>query len=517
MPRVIDVLVKQMASMGPNIKVTKQRFTLRLSQVWDVPPAIKATFPPSSRSTVLYNVIGELPGVGQRASEVIVISCHLDTTAAMTFKGKYDPRLASQPAPGTDDNGSGVVAVLKAARVLSQLYQQESVDPLGRRTYRFALFNAEEQGLIGSSYYAQLLKRELQQASANPKLPHVIAAFNLDTLGYSSQQVHAMEIHYGTSSDSSTPEFPMLENNSRDLALAVLKVQAQLLNHQSVNVQKVVQYQSPDPAAGRSDHSSFHRVNIPSVVMSEKFFDSPDSPADENPHYHTTYDNTIDAPFAASVIKIVVGSLIMCASQWSVQPSPQPLPAPVPVASAAAFAMGTGVPGPGGAVRAAAAAASQPSSGHVLRLRLELPGDKPRPRSIRYSFDANGSHQSNPVPIAVDDGGNTVVTVPLPDPQSTPENAYLSFSGFRDFHQVALDPNHNETSATIVLVDVAQDPPLSSFAAVKTVLVGGTVMNQAEVNRLTKQDLENMLSSIDVFQQTLARIVIGKRPLINIL
>ena len=71
----------------------------------------------------------------------------------MTTAGRpraYDP--ATDPAPGADDDGSGAAAVLAAAQCLRELLDAGNTPT---RTMRFVLFNAEEQGLVGSKVYAR--------------------------------------------------------------------------------------------------------------------------------------------------------------------------------------------------------------------------------------------------------------------------------------------------------------------------------------------------------------------------
>ncbi|WP_436946985.1 M28 family metallopeptidase [Streptomyces sp. SudanB52_2052] len=61
-----------------------------------------------------------------------------------------DPRDAEARAPGADDNAGGVAAVIEIARLLA---------PVARTsTIRFVAFSGEEQGLWGSSAYADELR-----------------------------------------------------------------------------------------------------------------------------------------------------------------------------------------------------------------------------------------------------------------------------------------------------------------------------------------------------------------------
>ncbi|MGZ3499025.1 MAG: M20/M25/M40 family metallo-hydrolase [Vulcanimicrobiaceae bacterium] len=72
-----------------------------------------------------------------------VMSSHYDSRNS----DGNDPVLDS---PGADDNGSGTVAVIEAAKVMSRT-------PF-HGTIVFACFDGEEQGLFGSDHYAKVLK-----------------------------------------------------------------------------------------------------------------------------------------------------------------------------------------------------------------------------------------------------------------------------------------------------------------------------------------------------------------------
>ena len=85
------------------------------------------------------NVIATKPGILYPDS-VFIIGGHYDS---ILYDGT-DPRVW---APGANDNGSGTVAVLEAARIL--------VDIDLDCTIKFACWTAEEIGLMGSWYYAE--------------------------------------------------------------------------------------------------------------------------------------------------------------------------------------------------------------------------------------------------------------------------------------------------------------------------------------------------------------------------
>jgi hypothetical protein len=79
------------------------------------------------------NVLAEIPGQG-RDPEVVMVGAHLDSW---------------HDATGAMDNGAGVAVVLEAARILRK------VGARPRRTIRFALWDGEEQGLLGSVDYVR--------------------------------------------------------------------------------------------------------------------------------------------------------------------------------------------------------------------------------------------------------------------------------------------------------------------------------------------------------------------------
>jgi Peptidase family M28 len=95
-----------------------------------------------SRDVTISSVIATLKG-DDPSGRTYVMSSHYDNRNTDNYDGVHD-------APGADDNGSAVSAVVEAARVLASV-------PL-HATVVFACFDAEEQGLFGSAHYAKTLK-----------------------------------------------------------------------------------------------------------------------------------------------------------------------------------------------------------------------------------------------------------------------------------------------------------------------------------------------------------------------
>jgi hypothetical protein len=92
------------------------------------------------------NVLAWLPG--RDTTRVIVMGGHYDSCICKT-----NTNDSTSTAPGADDDGSGSSAVLELARVMSKRYPK-GLDA----TIVFALYAAEEQGVLGSAHLAQRMK-----------------------------------------------------------------------------------------------------------------------------------------------------------------------------------------------------------------------------------------------------------------------------------------------------------------------------------------------------------------------
>jgi len=103
----------------------------------------------------LYNVVAVLPGTTNK-DQRIIISGHYDSVNNVRPPGSPAPEPGGPPAPprdpnidapGVTDDGSGTACVMELARVMSQ-YQFE-------KTIVFIAFAGEEEGLLGSTLYAE--------------------------------------------------------------------------------------------------------------------------------------------------------------------------------------------------------------------------------------------------------------------------------------------------------------------------------------------------------------------------
>ena len=118
---------------GGRLRVTTDEF--------DQPP--KA--PSLPRPVHIINVVATLPGSrADSAGRIYVLSAHYDCRARNVLD-------AESPAPGADDDASGVAAVLETARVMSH-YEFGA-------TLVFMAVAGAEQGFVGSAHWAEAARR----------------------------------------------------------------------------------------------------------------------------------------------------------------------------------------------------------------------------------------------------------------------------------------------------------------------------------------------------------------------
>lgn len=110
------------------------------------PAMIVNTRHPQHVTMNVVNVLAWLPG--RDTTRVVVIGGHYDSCICA-----LNTNDSTSDAPGADDDGSGSSAVLELARVMSKRFP-DGLDA----TIVFALYAAEEQGVLGSTHLAQRLK-----------------------------------------------------------------------------------------------------------------------------------------------------------------------------------------------------------------------------------------------------------------------------------------------------------------------------------------------------------------------
>ncbi|WP_149823524.1 M28 family metallopeptidase [Streptomyces tailanensis] len=276
-PRVVEALADRFQNLGLRVRLHQFRW----------------------RGRRLFNVEAEHRVAG--ADSTVLITAHLDSTASSgAFVDEngdprpYDP--TGDPAPGADDDGSGTAAVMAAAECLHHMLAEGRTPT---RNVRFVLFNAEEQGLVGSKFYARAA------AAADDRIAGV---FQMDMIaGRQQGSIPIVEIHAG----SSVPG-PVVGASDTLGALVADTVPA---IDPAVTVQQLTG--PSDPAIGRSDHASFHERGWAAIAVSEDIFAPGGGPGTGTRQYHTPGDTLIDQDhspeFAATVARSVTATALTLA------------------------------------------------------------------------------------------------------------------------------------------------------------------------------------------------------------
>ncbi len=200
----------------------------------------------------VHNVVGYLPG---ETGEYVIIGAHYDHLG-LGEQYELDPDKAGTVHPGADDNASGTAGVIELARWFSK-------QPKQKRGILFMTFSGEEEGLLGSAYYA-----------SHPELPlgKAVAMINMDMIG----RVRNGKLYIG-GTDTGTTLRAMVGRDVQPFGLHI-------------------DY-SDMSGYGSSDHSSFTAKQVPILF----FFSGLHS------DYHKATDtwDKIDAPDAAKVLEVV--------------------------------------------------------------------------------------------------------------------------------------------------------------------------------------------------------------------
>ncbi|MEU9117365.1 M28 family peptidase [Streptomyces sp. NPDC048483] len=236
------------------------------------------------------NVEAVLPGSG--VDGVVLVTAHLDSTAAR--QAGY--RSSVDPAPGADDDGSGVAGVFATLTAILSL--TDEIEASQQREVRFVFFNAEEHGLVGSGAYAR------DQALLDTD---IVAMLQMDMIGHDVAPPAAFELHAGFT--------PSADVQTRSLRIAELM--ESLAPQMSPNLPPAQMYPEPDgrrdPAEERSDHYSFQLQGYAACLASEHFFagPSPGAAPEPNPNYHLPADRTVNADYARDIARVVAAAAWM--------------------------------------------------------------------------------------------------------------------------------------------------------------------------------------------------------------
>ena len=233
------------------------------------------SMPVAKRAVETANVLGLLPGSDPGvADEVVIYTAHHDHLGI----GKADPQ-GDVIYNGARDNGSGVAQLLEIGKAMAALPDRP------RRSILLAFVGAEEQGLLGSQYYAE-----------NPTFAAGKIAANINFDGGNI---------WGRTSDIT---FIGLGKSTAD------QIVTEVADRQG-RIVKPDQY--PDRGYFyRSDQFNFAKIGVPAIYLKpgvdflEEFGDSEVTPVEhyENVQYHQPSDEISDSwDFAGMVDDTLVG------------------------------------------------------------------------------------------------------------------------------------------------------------------------------------------------------------------
>ncbi|WP_316830003.1 M28 family metallopeptidase [Pedobacter aquatilis] len=173
------------------------------------------------KKSVTYNVLAAIPG-DKRKDETIIYSAHWD------HLGVGEKVMGDSIYNGAVDNATGVASLFEIASAFKKLPKNPD------RTILFISYTAEEQGLLGSEYYAKHPTYPLDKTVAN---------INMDMMGLAGKTKDIVVYGFG-------------QSELEDYAAVSAKKQGRVL------------VPDPVPSSGlyyRSDHFNLAKVGVPSL------------------------------------------------------------------------------------------------------------------------------------------------------------------------------------------------------------------------------------------------------------
>jgi Zn-dependent M28 family amino/carboxypeptidase len=215
-----DAAVKIFADAGLNFDQEKD-FAAQGSYSVALNKKASITVKNDFKKSKSYNIFATLRG-SERPDEHIIYTSHWD------HLGKDESKEGDQIYNGAHDNATGTAAILAMAEAFASLNKKT------KRSVSMLIVTAEEQGLLGSKYYAE-----------NPiiALAKTVANINMDAMNVLGRTKDVAVVGMGKSD---------LETNLKKAA----KRQGRVLT------------QEDNPGAGiyyRSDHFSFAKVGVPAL------------------------------------------------------------------------------------------------------------------------------------------------------------------------------------------------------------------------------------------------------------
>jgi carboxypeptidase Q len=234
---------------------------------------VKAQFHGDSVDGV--NVIANLPG-GKKKDEIVMIGAHLDSWQAGT---------------GATDNGAGCAVMMEVVRILAALNLKMD------RTVRIGLWDAEEEGLVGSREYVKEHFADRETMALKPEHSKLSGYFNFDN---GSGKIRGV---YLQGNDMMRPIFEAWLAPFKDLGASTITIRN----------------------TGGTDHQSFDAVGLPGFQFIQ-------DPLDYMSRTHHTNMDTYDRLQKGDLMQAsaIIASLVYDAATRPEMLPRKPLPKPQP-------------------------------------------------------------------------------------------------------------------------------------------------------------------------------------------
>jgi hypothetical protein len=229
-----------------------------------------------------------------------ILAKHAGTTKESNWYligGHFD---SVEESPGADDNGAAIAGMFEAARILTQYHFKKSI--------RFAGFDLEEQGLIGSTRFV---------SSQMPPMEQMQGFFDFEMIGYFSNRPNTQRLPTGfnllfpdataaLAADSLRGNFITNVSNTPS---APLMQAFESAAKKYVPGLKVVSLQIPGngsiaPDLNRSDHTPFWNKDYQALMLT-------DGAEFRNRNYHQPTDvlDSLNFSFMANVVKATIAAV----------------------------------------------------------------------------------------------------------------------------------------------------------------------------------------------------------------
>lgn len=230
------------------------------------------------KDTELHNIVAVKEGKSNK-ERIIIVNAHYDTIS-VSRDGKFHYEDWNTPAPGANDDASGVSALIEIARVISEFETEATV--------HFIAFAGEEQGLMGSTLYAGKMKGLSKNVEA------VLTMDMISNVKSGNGFLESGKVRVFSDDPNDSP--------SRELARYVKRISEIIVP--SMNVDLIFR---ADRFGRGGDHTPFVLEGFPGIRFTEarENYSNQHSPQD-------TIEN-LSVPYCANVARIVAVSLLSLA------------------------------------------------------------------------------------------------------------------------------------------------------------------------------------------------------------